>query len=71
MAPLASLPSAGVATTIREQLLERGSAHAVIAELPVTVNEWRRLARAIGRELGRPVQTTAIGGIDVHAIFTD
>ncbi|PPG66032.1 hypothetical protein C5C31_11690 [Rathayibacter rathayi] len=68
---MASLPSAGVAESIRLQLQQSGSAHARIDQLPVVVTEWRRIAHAVARELGRPVETTARGGVMVHAILTD
>lgn len=42
---------------IREQLQSTGSARAVIADVAVSAAEWRSLARAAARELGRGVQT--------------
>lgn len=42
---------------IREQLQSTGSARAVLAEVAVPAAEWRSLARAAARELGRGVQT--------------
>ncbi|NQX29858.1 hypothetical protein HQQ81_21125 [Microbacteriaceae bacterium VKM Ac-2854] len=71
MNAVASLPSAGVAESTRLQLQQSGSAHAQIDQLPVTLNEWRRIARAVARELGRPMETTARGGVIVHAVLTD
>lgn len=42
---------------IREQLQSTGSARAVLADVAVSAAEWRSLARAAARELGRGVQT--------------
>lgn len=43
--------------SIRTGLLERGSVQAPIAGLRVRVDLWRARARAVGRDLGRPVRT--------------
>lgn len=42
---------------IREQLQSTGSARAVLADVAVSASEWRSLARAAARELGRGAQT--------------
>lgn len=42
----------------------------VVEDLPMTVNQWRRVARAVGRELDRPVRTILTGG-DLHALLQD
>lgn len=55
---------------IQGMLVATGSARGDVDELGVTVNEWRKAARAAGRELGRPVQTVAAGRI-VHAVLKD
>lgn len=38
--------------------LRSGGAHASAEDLPITITQWRSLARRVGRELGRRVQTT-------------
>jgi len=43
----------------------------VIAEIPVPVEEWRRLARAAARALGRPVQTVIVQNVEVAAVLRD
>lgn len=71
MGEVLELHGAVLARQIRKQLAERGSARARIETLPVTVTEWRRIARAAARELGRPVQTLIVAGVDVTAILRD
>lgn len=44
---------------IRDSLAARGEAHVDLAGSRVTTDEWRKLARAAARELGRPVETVA------------
>lgn len=55
---------------IRGMLAAAGSARGDVTELGVTVEAWRKAARAAGRELGRPVQTVANGTV-VHAVLKD
>lgn len=58
------------AAEIRAQLDERGSARVIVEDLPMTVNQWRHVARTVGRELDRPVRTILTGG-DLHALLQD
>lgn len=51
-------------------LAERGYATAQVDGLGVTVDVWRKVARAAARELGRPVQTLEGRGA-VHAVLRD
>ena len=60
----------GLAITIRDALTAHGSVAQDLASLTVSVDEWRKVARAAGRELGRPVQTL-IAGDAVHAVLRD
>lgn len=59
-----------LAIAIRETLTAHGSVAQDLASLTVPVDEWRKIARAAGRELGRPVQTL-IAGDAVHAVLRD
>lgn len=71
MSTVSELPSARLSREIREAFQSRGSASAVIADLPVSVEEWRRLARAAARTLGRPVETIVVHNIEVAAALRD
>lgn len=59
-----------LAIAIRDTLTAHGSVVQDLASLAVPVDEWRKIARAAGRELGRPVQTL-IAGDSVHAVLSD
>lgn len=63
-------PKEPLQLAIQGMLVATGSARGDVAELGVTVDAWRKAARAAGRELGRPVQTVASGSI-VHAVLWD
>lgn len=71
MGTVSELPSARLSREIRESLESRGSASAVIADLPISVDEWRRLARAAARSLGRPVETIVVSDTEVAAALRD
>jgi hypothetical protein len=58
------------AEDIRTQFHERGSARVAVDDLAMSVNQWRHLARTLGRELDRPVRTILTGG-DLHALLQD
>lgn len=45
---------------IRAQLGGTGSAQAFVSDLALPVGEWRRIARQVAREMGRPVETRAV-----------
>lgn len=55
---------------IHAQFVAIGGAQIEIQELTVSIEQWRRSARAVGRRLRRPVKTLVGGGI-VHAFLTD
>ncbi|MGA0568624.1 hypothetical protein ACO2Q7_14940 [Rathayibacter sp. KR2-224] len=55
---------------LRDELAATGSVSQRLGEVTVSMEEWRKAARATGRELGRPVQTLA-GADAVHAVLTD
>ena len=55
---------------IRDALTGHGSVVQELDTLTVPVDEWRKIARAIGRKLDRPVQTL-IAGNAVHAMLRD
>ncbi|WP_416444724.1 hypothetical protein AB3K78_15490 [Leucobacter sp. HNU] len=63
-------PKEPLQLAIQGMLTATGSARGDAAELGVTVEAWRKAARAAGRELGRPLQTVASGTI-VHAVLKD
>ena len=44
---------------IRDSLTKQGEAHVDVHDIRISLEEWRKLARAAGRELGRPVETIA------------
>lgn len=52
----------GIKQTIRDAFHERGEASVDVEQIRVSLEEWRKLARAVGRELRRPVQTVATEG---------
>lgn len=54
-------PAAALREKITAGLRARGHSNADIDHLPVTVEMWRRIARAAARSRGRPVQTL-LGG---------
>lgn len=45
--------------SIRESLTAHGEAHVDVHDIRISLEEWRKLARAAARELGRPVETVA------------
>lgn len=45
--------------TLRTAFQARGEAHVHVADIRVSLDEWRRLARTVARDLRRPVQTVA------------
>lgn len=47
-----------------------GSVSQRLESLTIPVEEWRRIARAVGRGLGRPVQTV-VSPDSVHAVLRD
>lgn len=57
MRPVVSLLSRSTLTWLRASLEETGQARCDLTQLRVDVDEWRKLARQAGRELGRSVQT--------------
>lgn len=59
-----------LAIAIRDALEADGSVSQDLQSLTVPLEEWRRLARAVGRELGRPVQTV-VSPDAVHAALRD
>lgn len=68
--PFLESAKVAAADAIRTQFHERGSAHVVIDELAMTINQWRHVARTVGKELGRPVRTMQYGP-DLHALLQD
>lgn len=65
------LPGAALQEQIAADLAARGYANAEIAELTVTVDLWRQIARRAARTLGRPVQTLMVGERVVTAVLRD
>lgn len=65
------LPGAALQEQIAADLAARGYANAEIADLTVTVDLWRQIARQAARSLGRPVQTLMVGGRIVTAVLRD
>lgn len=65
------LPAAALQEKITADLRARGHSNANIDDLPVTVEMWRRIARAAARSLGRPVQTLLVGESAVTAVLRD
>ena len=59
-----------IVVVIRSALVRSGCVTASVADLPVTVEQWRKASRHAGRELERPVRTMLVGG-DVTAVLTD
>lgn len=59
-----------LAVIIRDALETDGSVSQSLRSLTVPVEQWRRLARAVGRDLGRPVQTV-VSPDAVHAALRD
>lgn len=55
---------------IREAFEADGSVSQSLKSLTVPVEEWRRIARAVARELGHPVQTV-LSPDAVHAVLRD
>lgn len=55
---------------IRGALEENGSVSQNLDELAVNVQKWRQAARAVARDLGRPVQTV-VSADAVHAVLRD
>lgn len=70
MRPIASLPGASLLEQLQRELAASGSTRALVDELPVTLQLWRKTARQAGAELGRPVRTM-LGGDTIHAFLTD
>lgn len=60
-----------ISEQIKAQFQASGSAYAIGPDLPISVAEWRKRARAVARELDRPVETLAVGGEGVAAILED
>lgn len=48
--------------TLRAAFQARGEAHVHVTDIRVSLDEWRKLARAVAREIGRPVETVATEG---------
>lgn len=71
MGQVFELPSAAVAREVREDFVARGFSTAVISGLSVSATQWRSVARMVARELGRPVQTLIVGGVEVTAWLRD
>ena len=59
-----------LAIRIREAFEADGSVAQSLESLTVPVEEWRQIARAVGRDLGRPVQTV-VSPDAVHAVLRD
>lgn len=55
---------------LRAALSADGAANATIGDLSVSVDAWRKTARAAARSLGRPVETVEGPGT-VHAVLRD
>lgn len=55
---------------LRDELAATGNVSQRLGEGTVSVEEWRKAARATRREFGRPVQTLA-GADAVHAVLKD
>lgn len=55
---------------IRDALAAKGSISRDIDSLTLPVEEWRKVARAAGRSLKRPVRTVITEGV-VHAVLSD
>jgi len=58
------------ADAIRAGFQGRGSAHVAAGDLRLSPERWRALARKVGRELGRSVQTLESDG-SVWAVLRD
>ena len=56
--------------SIRTALLAEGAASQLLKGIPVSDDEWRRKARVVARELGRPVRTF-VSVEAVHAVLRD
>lgn len=59
-----------LAIAIRDALEADGSVSQSLASLTVPVDEWRRSARAVARDLGRTVETV-VSSDAVHAALRD
>jgi len=59
-----------LAIAISDELTAHGSVSQDLHTLTVTVTEWRKTARTVARQLGRPVQTLLTPDA-VHAILRD
>lgn len=70
MRPVVSLLSRSTLASIRQALTDTGQARCDLVQLRVDVDEWRKLARQAGRELGRTVQTI-IDNDQVVAVLRD
>jgi len=68
--PFLERARAVAAAEIRAEFHERGSARVVVEDLAMTINQWRHLARTVGRDLGRPIRTIQTGG-ELHALLQD
>jgi hypothetical protein len=55
---------------LKAALSDEGTASAVIEDLSVSVDAWRKTARAAARSLGRPVETIEAPAT-VHAVLRD
>lgn len=58
MRPVVSLLSRSTLASIRASLKETSQVRCDLTQLRVDEDEWRKLARQSGRELGRSVQTS-------------
>lgn len=70
MAEIIPLHQPDTAGYLRNGLIEDGFVTVPVAELTVSVQDWRRIARAVARDLGRPVRTMLVGS-DVTAVLSD
>ena len=59
-----------LAIAIRNAITADGAVSQDLESLTIPVEDWRRTARRVGRELGRPVQTV-ISPDSVHAVLRD
>lgn len=59
-----------IAAEISGALQAKGFAFGEASSLQVSVEEWRKIARRVGRELKRPIQTV-VSADGVHAVLAD
>lgn len=70
MAGIIPLHQPDTASYLRNGLIEDGFVTVPVADLTVSVEVWRQIARTVARDLGRPVRTMLVGS-DVTALLSD